>query len=84
MPLFVMPENPLQNKKAPTIADLFPQLSREKQNEAEFYLHRYLEAVRRIFERIKRENPEILTEIENRVRLRKKEKKGLNLNRKSE
>lgn len=72
-----MPQNLTQNKKVPTINDLYPQLTPEEQKQAGFYLLRYLGVAKRIFERIRRENPEILTELENRARLRKKEKNGL-------
>ena len=34
-----------------TIQDLYPELSPEQQQEAAYYLERYLEIVRRIFER---------------------------------
>ena len=67
-----MPPNFSKNEKVPTVADLYPQLSLEEQKQAEFNLHRYLLAVKRIFERIKRENPDVLTELENRARLKKK------------
>ena len=38
-------------KKQITIAELYPDLTSEQQTEAEFFLLRYLEIVRRIFER---------------------------------
>ena len=34
-----------------TIADLYPDLTPEQQEEAEYYLTRYLDLVRRIYER---------------------------------
>ncbi|HSK73516.1 MAG TPA: hypothetical protein VK892_17600 [Pyrinomonadaceae bacterium] len=55
-----------------TIDDLYPDLSPEEQREAEYRLLRYLAVVKRIFERISRENPELLTELERRAMLRKK------------
>lgn len=54
-----------------TIADLYPDLSSEDQAEAEYHLLRYLALVKRIFERIARENPELLTKLERRAMLRK-------------
>ena len=55
-----------------TIAELYPELSPEQQAEAEFYLLGYLDVVRRIFERISRENPEFLTELEKTANLKGK------------
>lgn len=57
------------------IADLYPNLAPEQQTEAEYHLLRYLELVRRIFERIARENPELLTKLERRAMLRKERHK---------
>ena len=54
-----------------TIADLYPNLSPEQQAEAEYRLLRYLAIVKRIFERICKEHPELLTELERRAMLRK-------------
>ncbi len=54
-----------------TIADLYPDLSPERQAEAEYRLLRYLSLVKRIFERIARERPDLLTELERRAMLRK-------------
>lgn len=48
-------------KKQITIADLYPNLSPEEQAEAEYNLKRYLSLVWRIYQRVKRENPELLT-----------------------
>lgn len=39
-----------QNKRI-SITELYPELTSEQQEEAEFFLLRYLEIVRRIFER---------------------------------
>ena len=55
-----------------TSAELYPELSPEQQAEAEFYLLGYLDVVRRIFERISRENPEFLTELEKPANLKGK------------
>ncbi len=54
-----------------TIADLYPDLSPEQQSEAEYRLLRYLALVKRIFERICREKPELLTKLERRAMLRR-------------
>jgi hypothetical protein len=55
-----------------TISDLYPDLSSEEQSEAQYNLLRYLNAVKRIFERIVREDPKLLTELERRAMLRKR------------
>jgi hypothetical protein len=55
-----------------TVADLYPDLSPEQQAETEYRLIRYFALVKRIFERITREQPELLTELERRAMLRKK------------
>lgn len=39
------------NKRAITIRDLYPELSPEQQQEAAYRLHRYLDIIRRIYER---------------------------------
>lgn len=54
-----------------TITDLYPELTPEQQADAEYRLLGYLEIIKRIFERVCRENPEILTELEERATLRK-------------
>lgn len=54
-----------------TIADLYPELTPEEQAEAEANWLSYLSVVKRIFEHICEEKPEILTELEKRARLRK-------------
>ena len=53
------------------IGDLYPELSPEQQAEAEYHLLRYLALVKRIFERIALEKPELLTKLEHRAMLRK-------------
>jgi hypothetical protein len=58
------------------IGDLYPELSPDEQAEAEYHLLRYLRLVRRIFERIRREKPELLTELERRAMLRKERQKS--------
>jgi hypothetical protein len=57
-------ENDKNNVFNDSIEDLYPELSPEEQTEAEFYLLGYLDVVRRIYERVCREHPELLTEIE--------------------
>ena len=64
------PENTSQNEETPTIADLYPHLTSDEQAEAEFNLLGYLDVVRRIFERICREQPELLTELEKTASLK--------------
>jgi hypothetical protein len=59
-----------------TIGDLYPDLSPEQQAEAEYHLLRYLALVKRIFERIARENPELLTKLERRAMLRKERQRS--------
>lgn len=71
-PQFAMPEEDFQQiNDNITIADLYPDLSPERQAEAEYRLLRYLALVKRIFERVARERPELLTELERRAMLRK-------------
>lgn len=60
------------NEKEITIADLYPELSPDEQTLAKENWLRYLQVVRRIFERICEENPKLLTELERRAMLRKK------------
>jgi hypothetical protein len=72
-----MPQSSLENKKELTVADLYPQLTAEQQKEAEYYLLRYLAVVKRIFERIARENPNLLLELEKGARLRKKKNRHI-------
>ena len=55
----------------PTIVDLYPDLTPEQQEDAEYRLLGYLAIVKRIFERICRERPGILTEFERRATLRR-------------
>lgn len=59
-----------------TIADLYPELSPDEQAEAEFNLLGYLDVVRRIFERVAAENPNLLTELENSANLKGKRKEN--------
>jgi hypothetical protein len=54
-----------------TVTDLYPELTPEEQVAAQENWLRYLRVVRRIFVYVSEENPEILTELEKRVRLRK-------------
>lgn len=66
-----MSENSSRNEKEITISDLYPQFTLEEQTAAEENWLRYLAVVRRIFEHVCREKPEILTELERRAMLRK-------------
>ncbi len=68
-----MPENNTSDKNMPTIADLYPELSPKQQAEAEFYLSGYLDVVRRIFERICYEQPELLTKLEKTASLKQEQ-----------
>ncbi len=74
-PAFKMPQNFDQQFEESddeiTIADLYPNLTSEQQAEAEYRLLRYLAIVKRIFERVVRENPKLLTELERGAMLRK-------------
>lgn len=68
-----MPENELRKFEGEiTIDDLYPDLSPEKQAAAEYRMLRYLAVVKEIFEQICREDTELLTELERRAMLRKK------------
>lgn len=70
-----MPENGFEQSEGEiTIADLYPGLSPEKQAEAEYRMLRYLTVVKEIFERVVEENPELLTELEQRAMLKNREK----------
>ncbi len=75
MPPFEKPVNtPAQLSKTPqkrrTIAELYPNLSAAEQAEAEYNLRRYIRLVWRIFDRLMRENPELLTEALKAARLK--------------
>ena len=61
----------IENKKRIMISELYPGLTSEEQIEVEANLLRYLGVVKRIFEQLSEQKPEILTEIRKRVRLRK-------------
>lgn len=54
-----------------TIGDLYPDLSLEQQQEAEYRMLRYLAVVKDIFEEICESKPEVLTELKRRAMLRK-------------
>lgn len=73
-----MPENQDRffNRRTRTlsIAELYPNLSVAEQTAAQEKWRRYLRVVRRIFEYVDEEHPEILTELERRVMLRKQRK----------
>lgn len=60
-------------KKRITIADLYPELSPSERAEAEYNLKRYLNLVWRIYERVRREDPELLTKTLNEARLMRNE-----------
>lgn len=49
-------------KENTAIEKLYPDFTPEEREEAEYTLKRYLNLVWRIYSRLKRENPEILTE----------------------
>ena len=75
-----MPDKDFQQLKdgsSITISDLYPDLPPAELQAAEYRLHRYLALVKRIFERIVRENPELLTELERRAMLRKERQKQI-------
>ncbi|MEQ1762144.1 MAG: hypothetical protein ABL984_03255 [Pyrinomonadaceae bacterium] len=54
-----------------SLAKIYPHLSEEELREAEENLMQYLAVVRRIFDRIKRENPKVLTDLRRRANVRK-------------
>ncbi len=67
-----MPEKDYRHiEREITIADLYPDLSPEEQQKAEYRLLRYLTVVKAIFEQIAKENPKLLSELERRAMLRK-------------
>jgi RIO-like serine/threonine protein kinase len=47
-----MKEEPTLEEQKVSIIDLYPELTQEQQEQAAYYLGRYLEVVRGIFERI--------------------------------
>lgn len=53
------------------LSELFPQLSEERQREAEENLRKYLAVPRRIFEHVQANNPNILTQLRECARLKK-------------
>jgi hypothetical protein len=53
------------------IADLYRDLTSDEQAAVEDTLRGYLAIVKRIFEHVQKHNPEILTELRRRARLRK-------------
>jgi hypothetical protein len=72
-----MPEKEYsQSERDITIADLYPDLSPDEQQEAEYRLLRYLAVVKEIFEEICESKPELLTELERRAMLRKERNKS--------
>lgn len=67
----------LKNKQTVDISAAYPQLSQKECDEAEFHLGRYLGVVKRIFDRVKRENPSLLTDLRMRANARKEDGKTL-------
>lgn len=67
------PETP---KRKPTVAELYPHLSKDEQQRAEENLRRYVALVWRIFERVSRENPALLTETLKEARLKELKRDG--------
>jgi hypothetical protein len=49
------------HKKTISIQDVYPDLTKSEQAEAEHNLRAYVRVVWRIYERLQRENPELLT-----------------------
>ena len=49
------------NNESPTIEKLYPDFTPEEQAEAEYTFKRYLNLVWRIYQRVRRENPQNLT-----------------------
>lgn len=66
-----MSQKPFSTENETSAADLYSELTIEQQKEAGYYLLRYLAVIKRIFERVSRENPKLLLELEKRARLRK-------------
>ena len=66
-------QNNKRKENISPLTKLFPTLTPKQLVEAEYSFRQYIRIVRRIFERIKRERPEILTELEKRARLRKQQ-----------
>ncbi len=62
----------IKSEKKLTIASLYPELTSAEQDEAGENLRRYLAVVKRIFDHISEHNPEILTELRRRARLRRR------------
>ncbi len=51
----MMRDTPKTSKKSITISDLYPNLTPEQLEQAEYFLRRYIDLIRRIFERVERE-----------------------------
>jgi len=64
-------------EKLITIANLFPHLTAEEQRDAQEILRRYLAVVKLIYEHVAANDPKILTELQKRVRLRRRRIKRL-------
>ena len=63
-----------ENEKQIMISELYPVLTSEERIEAEENLLHYLGVVKRIFEQLSDQKPELLTEIRKRARLKKRGK----------
>ena len=61
----------LENENRVAISELYPTLTIEEQTEAEENILRYLAIVKRIFDDISEQKPEILTKIRKGASLRK-------------
>ena len=50
-----MSESAKTSKKRISISDLYPDITPEQQQQAEYFLRRYIDLIRRIYERVERE-----------------------------
>lgn len=60
----------IPQRKKRTMAELYPGFTKQEQLEAEETLRRYARLVWRIFKRVKRENPRLLTKLLKQARLK--------------
>lgn len=58
------------------IAEVYPNLSAEEQENVRQNLIEYLGVVKRIFERVSEQDPELLTQLQSRANLRKKKEEA--------
>jgi hypothetical protein len=63
-----------EDEKTISIGDLYPDLTANEWIEAEENVRRYLDVVKRIFDYVYEQKPEILTELRRRATLRKEKK----------